>query len=80
MTVGIIGTGIMGSGIAQIFAMNDNYSVYLCDLTEELTEKGKNKIDKDLSRLVKKETFHALDQIASENCMFASIHRRRCCR
>lgn len=55
MKVGIIGAGTMGSGIAQIFAMNDNYSVYLCDLTEELAEKGKNKIDKDLSRLVKKE-------------------------
>lgn len=54
MKIGIIGAGTMGSGIAQVFAMNDNYSVYLCDLTNELSEKGKAKIDKDLSRLIQK--------------------------
>ena len=54
MKIGIIGAGTMGSGIAQIFAVNDNYSVYLCDLTNELAESGKQKIDKTLSHLVKK--------------------------
>ena len=38
-----------GSGIAQVFAMNGNYSIYLCDLTEELAEKGKKSIDKTLA-------------------------------
>ena len=112
MKIGIIGAGAMGSGIAQVFAVN-NYAVYLCDLTNELAENGKQKIDKTLSHLVKKgkmtdaektaaldrittgtmaictdaeliieavrenmqtkkETFYALDQIAPENCMFAS--------
>lgn len=44
----------MGSGIAQVFAMNGNYSIYLCDLTEELAEKGKKSIDKTLAYQVKK--------------------------
>ena len=39
MKIGILGAGAMGSGIAQVFAMNGNYSIYLCDLTEELAEK-----------------------------------------
>ena len=67
MKGGIIGAGTMGSGIAQIFAMNDQYSVYLCDLTDELAEKGKNKIDKDLSRLVKKEKLTESDKQAALN-------------
>lgn len=67
MKVGIIGAGTMGSGVAQIFAMNDQYSVYLCDLTDELAEKGKNKIDKDLSRLVKKEKLTESDKQAALN-------------
>ena len=47
MKIGILGAGAMGSGIAQVFAMNGNYSIYLCDLTEELAEKGKKSIDKN---------------------------------
>lgn len=54
MKIGILGAGAMGSGIAQVFAMNGNYSIYLCDLTEELAEKGKKSIDKTLAYQVKK--------------------------
>lgn len=54
MKIGILGAGAMGSGIAQGFAMNGNYSIYLCDLTEELAEKGKKSIDKTLAYQVKK--------------------------
>ena len=54
MKIGILGAGAMGSGIAQVFAMNGNYSIYLCDLTEELSEKGKKSIDKTLAYQVKK--------------------------
>ena len=55
MKIGIIGAGAMGSGIAQVFASHENYQVYLCDLTEALAEKGKTRIAKELSHLVKKE-------------------------
>lgn len=54
MKIGILGAGAMGSGIAQVFAMNGKYSIYLCDLTEELAEKGKKSIDKTLAYQVKK--------------------------
>lgn len=70
MKVGIIGAGTMGSGIAHIFAGN-NYAVYLCALTNELAENGKRKIDTPSPILSKKGTFHALDQIAPENCIMS---------
>ena len=67
MKIGIIGAGTMGSGIAQIFAVNDNYSVYLCDLTNELAENGKQKIDNTLSHLVKKGKMTDADKEAALN-------------
>lgn len=67
MKIGIIGAGAMGSGIAQIFAVNDNYSVYLCDLTNELAENGKQKIDKALSNLVRKGKMTEDDKAAALN-------------
>lgn len=54
MKVGIIGAGTMGSGIAQVFAQTEGYEVCLCDINEELAQKGKEKIAKSLQRLVKK--------------------------
>lgn len=54
MKVGIIGAGTMGSGIAQTFAQTEGYEVCLCDINEELAQKGKEKIAKSLQRLVKK--------------------------
>ena len=35
MVIGIIGAGTMGSGIAQAFASNENYSVKLTDINDE---------------------------------------------
>jgi 3-hydroxybutyryl-CoA dehydrogenase len=54
MKVGIIGAGTMGSGIAQVFAQTEGFSVCLCDINKELAEKGKGKIAKGLGRLVEK--------------------------
>lgn len=53
--VAVIGSGTMGNGIAQVFAMND-YSVYLVDINSELVDKGISFISNSLDRLVKKET------------------------
>lgn len=55
MNVGIIGAGTMGAGIAQAFAMAENYHVLLCDISLEFAEKGKAKIQKNLDFLVGKE-------------------------
>ncbi|HHU22753.1 MAG TPA: 3-hydroxybutyryl-CoA dehydrogenase [Clostridiales bacterium] len=54
MKVGVIGAGTMGSGIAQAFAVMDGFEVVLCDITEELAARGKNRIAGSLSSLVSK--------------------------
>jgi len=53
-TVGIIGAGIMGTGIAQTVA-GKGMDVVLTDVSLEAAEKGKAKIEKGLGRLIAKE-------------------------
>lgn len=53
MKVCVIGAGTMGSGIAQFFA-GKGCDVVLCDIKEEYVNKGYNKIEKDLTKLVDK--------------------------
>ena len=55
MKVGIIGAGTMGSGIAQVFAMTEGYSVVLCDISEEFAAAGKKRIADGLEKLVARE-------------------------
>ncbi|WP_147802713.1 3-hydroxybutyryl-CoA dehydrogenase [Alkalicoccus halolimnae] len=50
----VIGAGQMGAGIAQVCAAN-GFDVYLHDLQEEVTERGKKGIEKRLQKDVKKE-------------------------
>ncbi|MEP6923614.1 MAG: 3-hydroxybutyryl-CoA dehydrogenase [Pyrinomonadaceae bacterium] len=52
---GVIGAGTMGNGIAQTAASN-GYEVLICDIKDELVERGVSAIDKSLDRFVKKET------------------------
>jgi 3-hydroxybutyryl-CoA dehydrogenase len=52
-TIGIIGAGQMGAGIAQVSAQA-GYTVLLADISLELAEKGKVSIAKQVSRLVEK--------------------------
>ena len=54
MKIGIIGSGTMGSGIAQAFAQASNYTVVLCDLNEDYAKNGKKKIEASLLKLVSK--------------------------
>lgn len=54
MKVGIIGAGTMGAGIAQSFAMSGDYQVYLCDITLEYAQNGRERIVRSLSRLAEK--------------------------
>ncbi len=53
-TLGIIGAGQMGSGIAQVAAAS-GLSVIMNDIKDEFVEKGFNAIEKSLDRMVKKE-------------------------
>lgn len=52
--VGVIGAGIMGSGIAQIFA-SKSFKVVLQDVKEEFCERGLTTIKKSLGKLLAKE-------------------------
>ena len=54
MRIGIIGAGTMGAGIAQAFAVHEDYEVVLCDVKEEYAQKGKQKILTLLEKLAAK--------------------------
>lgn len=52
--VSVIGGGTMGNGIAQVFAIS-GFDVVLIDMKPEFLERAKGTIEKNTSRLVKKE-------------------------
>ena len=54
MVIGVLGTGQMGSGIAQVAATN-GHRVLMADINREIAEKGKAGILKRLDKAVKKE-------------------------
>uniref|UniRef100_S0DFE1 Putative shortchain acyl-coenzyme A dehydrogenase n=1 Tax=termite gut metagenome TaxID=433724 RepID=S0DFE1_9ZZZZ len=54
MKVAVIGAGMMGSGIAQTFAVHKDYEVILCDIRTEFAEKGRQTIGNNLLKLVEK--------------------------
>ena len=53
-TLGVVGSGQMGSGIAQVAAAS-GLSVVMSDIKKDFLEKGFSAIEKSLDRLVKKE-------------------------
>jgi 3-hydroxybutyryl-CoA dehydrogenase len=56
--VGVLGCGLMGSGIAQVAAMA-GYSTVVKEVAEELLKKGMNGIEKSLGKFVEKGTLTA---------------------
>jgi 3-hydroxybutyryl-CoA dehydrogenase len=62
-TLGVVGAGQMGSGIAQV-ASASGLSVVMNDIKDEFVEKGFSAIEKSLDRLVKKEKITQEDQEA----------------
>lgn len=54
-TIGVIGAGTMGNGIAQT-AAGAGFDVIMCDISSEFVERGVANIGKSLDRFVKKET------------------------
>ncbi len=53
-TIGVVGAGQMGSGIAQVAAAS-NFHVIMSDINEALVEMGKSNISRSLDRMVQKE-------------------------
>jgi len=62
-TIGVVGAGQMGSGIAQVAAAN-GFSVIMNDIKAEFVERGFSAIEKSLGRMVKKEKIRPEDQKA----------------
>lgn len=62
-TVGIVGAGQMGNGIAQVLAAK-GYDVILNDISEEGLDKGIATISKSCDRLIKKEKMSESDKDA----------------
>lgn len=58
--IGIVGTGVMGIGIAQAFAQN-GYSVFIKSFTGK-ANKALSKIEENLNKLVAKEKISELDR------------------
>ncbi|QCJ48104.1 3-hydroxyacyl-CoA dehydrogenase family protein [Haloprofundus sp. MHR1] len=57
-TVGVVGAGTMGNGIAQV-AATASYDVVMRDLKQEFLDRGFSAIDDSLSRFVSKEKMDA---------------------
>ncbi len=62
-TVGVVGAGQMGSGIAQVAAMS-GLAVIISDITEELVQRGLKTISKSLAKGVEKGKITPADQDA----------------
>lgn len=62
-TLGVVGAGQMGSGIAQVAAAN-NLNVIMSDIKQEFVDKGFSAIGKSLSRMVKSGKLKEEDQRA----------------
>ncbi|KRQ87893.1 putative 3-hydroxybutyryl-CoA dehydrogenase [Caloramator mitchellensis] len=70
MKVFVVGSGTMGSGIAQTFAQS-GIEVYLNDIKEEFVERGYNGIVKNISKLVEKGKISEEDK----NNIVSKIHK-----
>ena len=53
-SVGVVGCGLMGHGIAQVCAQKGGWDVVVTDISSEQLEKGMAKIEKQLARAVDK--------------------------
>jgi 3-hydroxybutyryl-CoA dehydrogenase len=60
-SIGIVGAGTMGNGIAQAFAVA-GYPVTMTDIAQAALDRGMKAVDGSLERLVKKEKMTAADK------------------
>ena len=71
-SIGIVGAGQMGRGIAQVAAQS-GYNVFLYDLNQESLDFGHNFIKKQLDRGISKEKWTQQDADAAWNRITATI-------
>ena len=63
-TIAVIGSGTMGSGIAQVFAQS-GYSVLLHDVEQSALDRARGGIERSLGRFVEKGTLSTADRDAA---------------
>ena len=63
-TIGVVGAGTMGNGIAQVFA-RAGYAVRLVDVAQPMLDRARSTIDKSLAKFVEKGALAAADRDAT---------------
>ncbi len=63
-TIGVVGAGTMGNGIAQMAAMS-GLQVIMRDISEPLLERGRKAVEKSLDRLLNKDKITAAEKSAT---------------
>jgi 3-hydroxybutyryl-CoA dehydrogenase len=63
-TVGVVGAGTMGNGIAQVFAQA-GFTVRLVDVAQPMLDRARASIEKSLAKLVERGRLSAVDRDAS---------------
>jgi len=71
-TIGVIGAGQMGGGIAQVAAAN-GFAVIMNDIAQEFVDRGLETIEASLARLVKKDKISQGDMEAALGCITPSL-------
>src|SRR5207248_11598746 len=73
-TVGIVGAGTMGNGIAHIFSKG-GFNVVLCDVQQPLLDKAIATIGKNMDREVAKQQLTAEESVAASKRIQTTIQR-----
>src|SRR6476646_10156861 len=63
-TIGVVGAGTMGNGIAQVFAQA-GFKVCLVDVAQPMLDRARASIEKSLAKVVERGTLAAADRDAS---------------
>jgi 3-hydroxybutyryl-CoA dehydrogenase len=67
-TIGVVGAGTMGNGIAQVFAQA-GFTVTLVDVAQPMLDRARISIEKSLARFVEKGKLTAVDRDATFGCL-----------
>ena len=72
-TVGVVGCGLMGHGIAQVCAQRGGWDVVVIEVSQDALDKGLGKIEKQLGRAVEKGKLEQADADAVRGRITGSL-------